>query len=106
MESEQPTGDKWLKRFLDVLDEGIAVIKQRTTQPLVKLVRGFVFGSFGLVGAILVFVLLLVAIFRGLNELLDIWWSRDVSVWASYFILGGVFLAYGGRLLRRRHPQE
>ena len=106
METDGAKDDKWLKRFLDVLDDGIAFIRERTTTPLVKIVRGTVFGTFGALGAVLVFVFFLVAIFRGLNELFDLWWSRETSVWASYLILGGLFVLVGGRLLRRRRPRD
>ena len=105
MESEQTDNDKWLKRFLDVLDDGIGFVRERTTTPLVKIVRGVVFGTFGALGAVLVFVFLLLAMFRGLNELLDLWWSRDTAVWVSYLLLGGSFLLVGGALLRRRRPR-
>lgn len=106
MESEQRDGDKWLKRFLDVLDDGIAFVRDRTTLPLVKIVRGTVFGTFAVLGAVLVFVFLLLALFRGVNELLDLWWSRETAVWASYLLLGGMFLLVGGRLMRRRSPRD
>lgn len=106
MESEQPNDDKWSKRFLDVLDDGIAFVRDRTTLPLVKIVRGTVFGTFAVLGAALVFVFSLIALFRGVNELLDLWWSRETAVWASYLLIGGIFLLIGGRLMRRRTPRD
>lgn len=106
MESEQPSDEKWQKRFLDVLDEGIAFIRERTTLPVVRIVRGTVFGTFAVLGAFLVFIFLLLTMFRGLNELFDLWWSRETAVWVSYFVLGGVLMVIGGRLLRRRRPTD
>ena len=106
MESEQPSDEKWQKRFLDVLDEGIAFIRERTTLPVVRIVRGTVFGTFAVLGALLVFIFLLLTMFRGLNELFDLWWSRETAVWVSYFVLGGVLMVIGGRLLRRRRPTD
>ena len=106
MESEQQNDDKWLKRFLDVLDDGIAFIRERTTFPVVKILRGAVFGTFGVLGAVLVFIFMLLALFRGMNELLDLWWSRETAVWASYLVIGGVFLLIGSRLMRRRTPRD
>ena len=106
MESEQPNDDKWSKRFLDVLDDGIAFVRDRTTLPLVKIVRGTVFGTFAVLGSALVFVFSLIALFRGVNELLDLWWSRETAVWASYLLIGGIFLLIGGRLMRRRTPRD
>ena len=106
MESEQPSDEKWQKRFLDVLDEGIAFIRERTTLPVVRIVRGTVFGTFAVLGALLVFIFLLLTMFRGLNELFDVWWSRETAVWVSYFVLGGVLMVIGGRLLRRRRPTD
>lgn len=106
MDSEQQSDDKWQKRFLDVLDDGIAFIRERTTLPVIKIVRGTVFGSFAALGAVLVFIFLLLTVFRGLNELFDLWWSRETAVWASYFVLGGIMMLIGGRLLRRRRPAD
>lgn len=106
MDSEQPPDDKWQKRFLDVLDEGITFIRERTTLPVIKIVRGTVLCSFAALGAVLVFVFLLLTVFRGLNELFDVWWSRETAVWASYFVLGGIMMLIGGRLLRRRRPAD
>lgn len=106
MDSDERPEEKWQKRFLDVLDDGIAFIRERTTLPLVKIVRGTVFGSFAVLGAVLVFVFLLLTVFRALNELFDLWWSRETAVWTSYFVLGGVLLVIGGRLLRRRRPRD
>jgi NADH:ubiquinone oxidoreductase subunit 6 (subunit J) len=59
-----------------------------------------------IVGAIFVLIVLVIGGIRAMNSLLDIWWSRDTAVWASYLIIGAVFCIAGMLLMRRRHPQD
>jgi hypothetical protein len=59
-----------------------------------------------IVAAITIIVLALVGLSRGLNELLDIWLTRDDAVWVSYFILSFIFVAIGAWLMRRRYPNK
>jgi hypothetical protein len=69
-------------------------------------VRLIVFGLIAIVAAMTIIVLALVGLSRGLNELLDIWLTRDDAVWVSYFILSFIFVAIGAWLMRRRYPNK
>jgi purine-cytosine permease-like protein len=58
------------------------------------------------VATITIIALALIGISRALNELLDIWLTRQNAVWISYFILSFVFVAIGAWLMRRRYPSK
>ena len=97
---------KWVTRALDLLDRVLDGIRNRTTKPLIIAIRAIVFGLLIAVGACVAFVFALVGLFRGANELFDLWWDRDTAVWVSYVVLGSVFVLIGLRTLRRRHPED
>jgi hypothetical protein len=70
------------------------------------LVRLVVFGVIAVVATVTIVVLALIGISRALNELLDIWLTRQNAVWISYFILSFVFVAIGAWLMRKRYPNK
>lgn len=91
-------------KIVDRIDQVVGLVRDRTTKPLVTVVRGVVFGSMALVGMLFIVVVGLIALVRGLHSLLDIWWSREVAVWVTYLLLAAVFGAIGALLMRRRRP--
>ena len=106
MSSNPFTDPQWATRTVDAIDRIVAAVRDRTTRPAVAIVRGLIFGSMALVGAVFVVIVLVIGGIRALHSLLDIWWSRDTAVWASYLIISGVFCVIGMLLMRRRHPQD
>lgn len=97
---------KWATRAVDLLDRVLDGVRNRTTRPLIIAVRAIVFGLLIAVGACVAFVFTLIGLFRGANELFDLWWDRDTAVWVSYVVLGSLFVIIGLRTLRRRHPED
>jgi len=106
MPSNPFTDPQWASRTVDAIDRIVAFVRDRTTRPAVAIVRGLIFGSMAIVGVIFVLIVFVIGGIRGLHSLLDIWWSRDTAVWATYFIIGAVFCVAGMLLMRRRHPQD
>lgn len=100
------TDPKWAKKTVAVIDRWVDFVSDKTTRPIANLVRLVVFGLIALVAAITIIVLALVGISRGLNELLDVWLTRDDAVWVSYFILSSIFVAIGIWLMRKRYPSK
>lgn len=98
------TDPKWAKKTVAIIDRWVDFVSDKTTRPIANLVRLVVFGLIALVAAITIIILALVGISRGLNELLDIWLTRDDAVWVSYFILSSIFVAIGAWLMRKRYP--
>ncbi len=106
MPSNPFTDPQWASRTVDAIDRIVAFVRDRTTRPAVAIVRGLIFGSMAIVGVIFVLIVFVIGGIRGLHSLLDIWWSRDTAVWATYFMIGAVFCVAGMLLMRRRHPQD
>ena len=106
MPSNPFTDPQWASRTVDAIDRIVAMVRDRTTRPAVAIVRGLIFGSMAIVGVVFVLIVFVIGGIRGVHSLLDIWWSRDTAVWATYFILSAVFCVAGMLLMRRRHPQD
>jgi uncharacterized membrane protein len=100
------TDPKWAKKTVAAIDRWVDFISDKTTRPIANLVRLVVFGVIALVATVTIVVLALIGISRALNELLDIWLTRQNAVWISYFILSFVFVVIGAWLMRRRYPSK
>jgi hypothetical protein len=90
----------------DVSDQIISVVgkfRDLTTDNAIKVVKGVAFGLMGLFLGVTTIILLLIIVTRGLQSFLDIWLEWDKSVWASYFIIGGILTVSGWLLMSRRH---
>ena len=100
------TDPRWAKKTVEAIDRWVDFISDKTTRPIANLVRLVVFGVIAVVATITIIVLAVIGISRALNELLDVWLSRQDAVWISYFILSLVFVAIGAWLMRRRYPSK
>jgi hypothetical protein len=84
----------------------VGSIRKYTTQPLIIVARGIVFGLLAGFGIAVALVLALIGLSRGLQSVLDAVFEHEVSVWVSYFILSAIFLVIGIVLMRRRYTPE
>ena len=100
------TDPRWARKTVEAIDRWVDFISDKTTRPIANLVRLIVFGVIATVATITIIVLALIGISRALNELLDIWLTRQDAVWISYFILSFVFVVIGAWLMRRRYPSK
>lgn len=100
------TDPRWARKTVEAIDRWVDFISDKTTRPIANLVRLVVFGVIAVVATITIIVLALIGISRALNELLDVWLSRQDAVWISYFILSFVFVVIGAWLMRRRYPSK
>jgi cell division protein FtsX len=105
--ASNPLNDpEWATRAVDVIDRIVGSIRKYTTQPLIFVARGIVFGLLAGFGIAVALVLALVGLSRGLQSALDVVFEHEVSVWVSYFILSAIFLVIGIVLMRRRYTPE
>ena len=105
--ASNPLNDpEWATRAVDVIDRIVGSIRKYTTQPLIFVARGIVFGLLAGFGIAVALVLALIGLSRGLQSALDAVFEHEVSVWVSYFILSAVFLVIGIVLMRRRYTPE
>ena len=100
------TDPRWAKKTVEAIDRWVDFISDKTTRPIANLVRLVVFGVIAVVATITIIALALIGISRALNELLDIWLTRQDAVWISYFILSFVFVVIGAWLMRRRYSSK
>ncbi len=94
---------RWATRITDLLERGIGSVRDVATRPVAMIVRGVVFSLVIGTGVVVAAVLLLVAVARGVHELLDVWLSREDAVWVGYLGLAAAFVLVAAALLRRRH---
>ena len=91
------------RKTADLIDRVVGVVRDRTTKPVVTVVRGIVFGSIVAVVAVSLVTLALIAVVRGTQELFELALTERRAVWASYFVVGGAFVAVGTLIMRARH---
>lgn len=105
--TSNPLNDpEWATRAVDFIDRIVGSIRKYTTQPLIIVARGIVFGLLAGFGIAVALVLALIGLSRGLQSALDAVFEHVVSVWVSYFILSAIFLVIGIVLMRRRYTPE
>jgi ABC-type antimicrobial peptide transport system permease subunit len=105
--ASNPLNDpEWATRAVDFIDRIVGSIRKYTTQPLIIVARGIVFGLLAGFGIVVALVLALIGLSRGLQSALDAVFEHEVSVWVSYFILSVIFLVIGIVLMRRRYTPD
>lgn len=105
--ASNPLNDpEWATRAVNLIDRVVGTIRKYTTQPLVVVARGIVFGLLAGFGMVVGLVLILVGLTRGLQSALGAVFEHEVSVWVSYFILSAIFLVVGAVLMRRRYTPD
>jgi hypothetical protein len=105
--ASNPLNDpEWATRAVDFIDRIVGTIRRYTTQPLILVARGIVFGLLAGFGIAVALVLVLIGLSRGLQSALDAVFEHEVSVWVSYFVLSAIFLVIGIVLMRRRYTPE
>ncbi|CAB4549521.1 MAG: hypothetical protein F2545_00335 [Actinobacteria bacterium] len=105
--ASNPLNDpEWATRAVNFIDRIVGSIRKYTTQPLIIVARGIVFGLLAGFGIAVALVLVLIGLSRGLQSALDAVFEHEVSVWVSYFILSAIFLVIGIVLMRRRYTPE
>jgi uncharacterized membrane protein YedE/YeeE len=100
------TDPDWATKTVDFIDRWVGLVRERTTRPLIAVVRGIVFAVLILTGIVLVVALGLIGLTRGLQAALDAGLSRDTAVWASYLIIGGVLFLAGLVIARKQRSND
>ena len=94
------------RKTVDLIDRVVGFVRDRTTKPVVAVVRGIVFGSIVGVVAVSLVVVVLIAVVRGTQELFELALSERRAVWASYFAVGFSFILVGALIMRARHSDD
>lgn len=100
------TDPNWAREAADTVERVVGEVRRRTTDNIVLVARGVVFGLFaGLVG-IAALVIFLIATTRALQSLLELAFDWPRAVYLSYLLLGGILCLAGGLTMAKRRPPE
>ena len=90
MTSEPASREDWAAQLTEKVGEVVDVIRDQTVGRVQKLVSAVIFAVLAFSIVILVTMMLVVGIVRLLNN--EVF---DQRVWASYFLIGGIFVVVG-----------
>jgi hypothetical protein len=98
--------DDWPAQVADSIESFVGNVRDKTTGPLLTVARAVVYGTFGAVIAVTVFILLIIAFIRFVDSYLPDSVFGEDHMWATYLIVGLVFTIAGGLLWSRRRARE
>jgi hypothetical protein len=88
----------WTTDLVDNLDNAISMVRDKTVVPAQNATKAVVYGLLVAFFALTAFLMIAIALFRGLVILTG-------EVWASYLILGGIFVIAGAFCWSLRNPR-
>jgi hypothetical protein len=100
------TDPNWASDLASTIERVVGTVRDKTTNNVVLVTRGVVFGLLAAILGLTAFVLLLIALTRGLQALLELAVSHERAVYLSYLILGGICCLGGLFLMRKRHSGD
>jgi hypothetical protein len=98
----QPAGD-WAAQAADTIERAVGNVRDRTTGPALTLARAVVYGTFAALVGLAGLVLGTIAVVRIIDNYLPDAVFGDEHIWATYLIIGLVFVLAGAVLWVRRH---
>ncbi len=93
----------WPRETVDLIDHYVGLVRDNATAKARTVVLGVVYGTLAAFAGLAAGLLLLVLVIRLTQIILGTWVSNTTAVWASYFLIGGLFLLIGLLLLRASH---
>ena len=88
----------WTTQAADAVEQAVVAVRDRTVLPAQRAARVVVYGLLTMFFGFTAFLLLALLGFRVLNIVLP--------VWASWLVLGGIFVIIGGFCWMRRTPVD
>ena len=101
MSQQAPSGD-WVSQVVGLIDRFVGSLNSKATRPLIKIVRGLVYGVIAACLGVMALILLAIAAVRGLVQLTGAVFSHE-QAWLAEVVVGAVFLLAGFLLLSKRH---
>jgi hypothetical protein len=93
----EPSSGDWAARLAGKIEEVVAFIRDRSVRPIFAAVHVVIFGVVILVLAVVLLVLFLILMFRILDN-----YVFPGQEWASFAVMGGIFVTAGLFLISRR----
>jgi hypothetical protein len=100
MSSEQSPREDWAAHLTEKVGQVVELIRDRTVRPVQTFVRAAIFGVLAFFVVIFVLVAFVIGLIRLLNN--EVF---DQRVWASYLLVGGIFVVIGAFISRMRHSR-
>ena len=100
------TDPNWAADIADTIERVVGTVRDRTTKPLVTASRAVVFGLLAAILGVVAVILLIMMLTRAIQALLDIWFRHEMSVYLSYFIIGGIICLGGLFVLSKRFSND
>ena len=100
MSSEPAPKDDWAAQLTEKVGQLVEIIRDHTVRPVQKFVRAVIFGSLAFSVVLFVLVAFVIGVIRLLNN--EVF---DQRVWASYLLIGGIFVATATLISRMRHSR-
>jgi hypothetical protein len=98
----QPAGD-WAAQAADTIERAVGNVRDRTTGPALTVARAVVYGTFAVIVGLAALVLVTIAAVRLIDNYLPDAAFGEEHVWATYLIIGLVFVVAGAVLWLRRY---
>lgn len=97
------TDPDWAPDLADTVERVVSKVRTTATDNAVKASRAVVFGTLGLLAALVALPLVVILLLGAFRELLGFAVEHSRAVYLSYFILGALLLIGGFLALRARH---
>ncbi len=91
----------WTTDAADTIERTVALVRERTIDPVHTITRAVVFGLLAVLVAAPALVLAALGAFRGLVVLYDL---AGIGAWAAWLTLGGIFVIIGAFCWVKRNP--
>ena len=101
MTSEPAPRDDWAAQLTEKVGQVVELVRDHTVRPVQRLVRAAVFGVLAFSVVVFVIVAVIIGVVRLLNN--EVF---DQRVWASYLLIGGIFVGIGTLISRMRHSRS
>ncbi len=100
------TDPNWAPDLADTVERVVSKVRTTATDNAVRASRAVVFGTLGLLAALVALPLVVILLLGGFRELLGFGVGHARAVYLSYFILGTLLMVGGFLALRARHRGE
>ncbi|MEY4338626.1 MAG: hypothetical protein RLZ14_476 [Actinomycetota bacterium] len=100
------TDPNWAPDLADTVERVVSKVRTTATDNAVKASRAVVFGTLGLLAALVALPLVIILLLGAFRELLGFGMEHGRAVYLSYFILGALLMIGGFLALRARHRGE
>jgi hypothetical protein len=97
--SETVTSRDWADQAVDLVEQAVSTVRDRAVEPAERATSAVVFGLLAAFFVLPAAVLLLIGVFRLVDNYLP------GEVWSTWLLFGGIFVIVGGFFWAKRHPR-